>query len=427
MIPAAIHSHYTYRRICVDHHQCLAEVELACNLLFEGVAGTGSRRYAATQSALRAHTDMMKSSPARGPRPGDKARQLRTDLAELIQGIVDGRISDVDFNAGDGKHFRSPGLISMDFGVVVNGEPIYHNLLTAAAYAGQAPLVRKILDAGSGCKPDEMTRSGASPLLAACYGGHASIVSELLQRGADSNVCLPAGALGLTAVEACVLGSLQRGMRLDDVSSLSALTRHRGFLVNGRDAWNRLPLEIAFDHGHWPAASILAQAGANLSLLDSKGRSFADRLKKEASAFASDGVANAGSGGGSTSSRSAAGGQPTSTQMSPQAHLACEQAVAELSCYVGAGFARERGAFAGGAPSSNRWTGAGRGYADAGHQGLSQDSTPFPAPRAAAPSSSSFSSATIHSRGSSTSSSSPFGTRAPSSAGRPAPGGRMLR
>ena len=232
-------------------------------------------------------------------RPGDKAKRLREELASQIQSLVDiyntrrqaqedglspPPLETISSLSGLGE-LKSPGLLSLDFGTAMllgRGKKgpdrlqkvaVYHTLLSAAALAGHLNLVNLILSSKCGCTPDETSRSGVSPLLAACFAGHAQVVDKLLSFEFEEvsrvkrderlvelvNVSLVGGACGRTTVEACCLGG-----RLASEQIFPLLLK-RGLRVNGFDVHSRSPIRIALQYSSFRAASLLLQHGAMLS------------------------------------------------------------------------------------------------------------------------------------------------------------------
>jgi len=282
----------------------------------------------------------MSAAPlARAPRPGDRAKALRAALAAQIQALVDvynarRRAEEAEAEAEEAAaggataaaaaaaaappppppaaatappsselgELRSPGLLSLDMGAAMllgrgragpdRLQPcaVYLTLLGAAALAGHGALVRRALAARCGCAPDEASRSGVSPLLAACMGGHAAVVEALLdyadEDGGDGrggggfggggggggaaraagprsaelvNVALPGGACGRTAVEACALGGAAAA------DAVLPLLLRRGLRVNAVDAFGRAPLRILLQYGAWRGAALLCRHGARFT------------------------------------------------------------------------------------------------------------------------------------------------------------------
>lgn len=249
-------------------------------------------------------------------RPGDKAKKLRDELASLIQLLVDqynsqkiaiedGLPTPLVTSLVDIGELKSPGLLSLDFGTAMllgNGKEgpdrlqkvaVYHTLLSAACLAGDHKLVSFILQSKCGCTADETTRSGVSPILAACFAGNAQIVELLLHFESKErsegrkdhrssrvdelvNVCLVGGACGRSCIEACVLGG-----KVASKSVLPILLKN-GLRVNGIDIHTRSPLRIALQYQAFYAASLLLQYGAILTDAD------LDALPKDATGASPD-------------------------------------------------------------------------------------------------------------------------------------------
>ena len=93
------------------------------------------------------------------------------------------------------QELLSPGLLSLDFpallaspmSVTMAGPdaraPVFLSCLSAAALAGHLALVRQMMQGPYGCAANESSRSGITPLTAACWGGHAEVVAALLDAG----------------------------------------------------------------------------------------------------------------------------------------------------------------------------------------------------------------------------------------------------
>jgi hypothetical protein len=61
--------------------------------------------------------------------------------------------------------------------------PVFLTMLSAASLAGALLLVRQLMNGPYGCAANESSRSGITPLTAACWGGHAEVVAALLDAG----------------------------------------------------------------------------------------------------------------------------------------------------------------------------------------------------------------------------------------------------
>jgi ankyrin repeat protein len=234
-------------------------------------------------------------------RPGDKAKKLRADLANQIQALVDvynnqrQALEDgisptsMPLSTAELGELKSPGLLSLDFGTAmllgrgkvgpdrIQKVAVYHTLLSAASLAGNLKLVNLMLHSKCGCSSDETSRSGVSPLLAACFAGHAQVVDKLLlfefeegdkvrgRKGGEErvvelvNVSLVGGACGRTCVEACALGGKAAS------ENIIPILLKRGLRVNGIDIHLRSPIRIALQYSAFRAASLLLQHGAILS------------------------------------------------------------------------------------------------------------------------------------------------------------------
>ncbi|KAF0294417.1 Ankyrin repeat and SAM domain-containing protein 3 [Amphibalanus amphitrite] len=103
---------------------------------------------------------------------------------------------------------------------------------------------------------DRPNRAGWTPLMYACYYGHAAVVHSLLACGADTAAAEPRGRTPL-ALTAC------RGH--DDVL-LTLLGR--GADIECRDARDWTPLHLATDAGHRATVELLLAEGANANALD---------------------------------------------------------------------------------------------------------------------------------------------------------------
>jgi len=262
-------------------------------------------------------------------RPVSRANALRELLAETIQALVDAHNADAAAAfAGRAPapaaprpavppELLSPGLLSLDLGAALlmgaphrgaapRRTPVHFTLLSAAAIAGALPVVRQLLDGPYGCQPDEGSRSGVSPLLAACYAGHADVAEALLDCGGGRagrrtapvvedlvNLCVPSGACGRTLVEAAVQGPRCSA----GGGAVLRLLVARGLRPNGVDAQGRLPLDIAIGYGRPDVASALLQAGARWT--PAAAQTMAARAKAQAAAVrpsARDSIAGAGAG-----------------------------------------------------------------------------------------------------------------------------------
>jgi ankyrin repeat protein len=69
----------------------------------------------------------------------------------------------------------------------------YDAMTVAASYAGGAPAMRALLDAGAGVEPPDGVKATRSPLLFASMSGDLEAVSLLLSKGASANLASAAG------------------------------------------------------------------------------------------------------------------------------------------------------------------------------------------------------------------------------------------
>ena len=103
---------------------------------------------------------------------------------------------------------------------------------------------------------DRPNRAGWTPLMYACYYGHAPVVHSLLACGADPAAAEPRGRTPL-ALTAC---------RGHDEVLLTLLGR--GADIECRDARDWTPLHLATDAGHRSTVELLLAEGANANALD---------------------------------------------------------------------------------------------------------------------------------------------------------------
>ena len=239
----------------------------------------------------------MKPSLSLASRSGARATELRLLLSQTIQLLVDKHNSfgtvqeprllgsyDQDTNVTVHRDLFSPGLLSLDLQTILRmgippqhvvPVPVFMTLLTAASLGGDIDLVKTLINGPYGCSADETSRSCVSPLLAACFGCHFTVLETLLNasggiagRRTEPNVenminaCYPAGACGRTLIEA-----VSQGPRADSVEAVSIvrLLLRLGLRINAVDHYLRAPLEIALSYKRVRLASLLCESGATFT------------------------------------------------------------------------------------------------------------------------------------------------------------------
>lgn len=130
--------------------------------------------------------------------------------------------------------------------------------LSIAARQGHASLVSTLLEAGA--DPDVADSEGWTPLRASAWGGHASTVQVLLERGAQVDA---SDSEGRTALRAAAWAGHEEVVR----ALLNA-----GASVDGEDRQGRTPLIAAAYMGHADIVAALLDAGAQPDHIDCEGR-----------------------------------------------------------------------------------------------------------------------------------------------------------
>lgn len=130
--------------------------------------------------------------------------------------------------------------------------------LSIAARQGHASLVSILLEAGA--DPDVADSEGWTPLRASAWGGHASTVQVLLERGAQVDA---SDSEGRTALRAAAWAGHEEVVR----ALLNA-----GAQVDGEDRQGRTPLIAAAYMGHADIVAALLDAGAQPDHVDCEGR-----------------------------------------------------------------------------------------------------------------------------------------------------------
>ncbi|KAI8493684.1 hypothetical protein Bbelb_286050 [Branchiostoma belcheri] len=135
-------------------------------------------------------------------------------------------------------------------------------LLRITAWTGDEDKVKTLLQAG--VQVNTENSEGETPLWDAVRGGHANIVTLLLQKGAD---------LGAGANTASGIGQtlLQLAAQSGNAEIVGMLTKAEADLDKADDE-GRTPLFLAAESGNAEMVSILIQAGADLNKADSMGR-----------------------------------------------------------------------------------------------------------------------------------------------------------
>ena len=129
-----------------------------------------------------------------------------------------------------------------------------------SAQFGQIDELRALLDE----TPELIDRAdgrGMTALMAAAHGGHAAVVKDLLERGADVTC---RDDRGVSALDYAI-----REDRLEVV--LAILAQHAGQVVNAVGPSGKTALMVAAETGHDSCAHVLLEAGAVVSAHDNAG------------------------------------------------------------------------------------------------------------------------------------------------------------
>ncbi|KAM6170096.1 cyclin-dependent kinase 4 inhibitor B [Rhynchocyon petersi] len=118
--------------------------------------------------------------------------------------------------------------------------------LANAAARGQVETVRRLLEAGA--DPNQVNRFGRRPIQVMMMGS-TPVAELLLLYGADPNLADP---ITLTR-------PVHDAAREGFLDTVMVLHRH-GARVDVRDAWGRLPVDLAEERGHYHVAQYLRAA-----------------------------------------------------------------------------------------------------------------------------------------------------------------------
>jgi ankyrin repeat protein len=128
-----------------------------------------------------------------------------------------------------------------------------------SAQFGQIDELRALLDE----TPELIDRAdgrGMTALMAAAHGGHAAVVTELLERGAD-----------VTCRDDRGVSALDYAIREDRQKVVLAILAHEGQVVNAVGPSGKTALMVAAETGHDSCALVLLEAGAVVNAQDNTG------------------------------------------------------------------------------------------------------------------------------------------------------------
>jgi uncharacterized protein len=171
----------------------------------------------------------------------------------------------------------------------------YDAMTVAASYAGSAPALRLLLDAGAGLEPPDGVKAARSPLLFASMSGDLATVSLLLARGASANLAGASGDMPLSEAitfgHADIVGALiaaGAGVHLVERTGVNLLhwatiTNRAGVIpelaragvdINATDERGYTPLMYAatIDFGDTVTLRALLAAGARTTITNPSGR-----------------------------------------------------------------------------------------------------------------------------------------------------------